>query len=108
MPAGAANSSGQLVSLSVSGLVCIPSLLGLERAVATCLVGLWFHHIGKDGQRALHETVIHFSSGEGRTQGMPADEGQTPNPISNNSSLNTLKPVGGSIMYLVACLTTGP
>lgn len=99
VPAGVANSSGLLVSLSVSGLVCVPSLLGLEGAVATCLVGLWFHHIGTDGQRALHEMVMHFCSGEGRTQGMPAGEGQTPTPISSNSSLNTQTPVAGLFVY---------
>ena len=55
--AGVQNISGQLVSLSVSGLVCVSSLLGLEGAVTTCLVGLWFHHIGTNRQRVLHETV---------------------------------------------------
>jgi len=97
--AGVQNSSGQLVSLSVSGLVCVPSLLGLEGAVATCLVGLWFHHIGTDGQRALHETVMHFCSGEGRTQGMPDWRRQTLTPISIINSLNTLTPVAGSFDY---------
>jgi hypothetical protein len=71
VPVGVQNISGRLVSLSVSGLVCLPLLLGLEGAVVTCLVGLWFHHIGTDGQRALHETVMLFSSGEEPTQRMP-------------------------------------
>ena len=71
MPVGVQNISGQLVSLSVSGLVSLPSLLGLEGAVVTCLVGLWFHHIGTDRQPAFHETVMLFSSGEGPTHGMP-------------------------------------